>query len=43
MLEIGALRKLVFGKGIISNDEFVAKCKKLDRDMKEKRKRKPLF
>jgi hypothetical protein len=43
MLEIGALRKLLLGKGIISNDIFVAKLKKLDRDMKEKRKRKPLF
>jgi hypothetical protein len=42
MLEIGALRKLLFGKGIIRNDEFVAKFKKLDREMKEKRERKPL-
>ena len=36
MLEIGALRELLFEKGIISKDEFIAKFKKLDREMKEK-------
>jgi hypothetical protein len=37
MLEIEALRQLLFKKGIISEDEFIAKFKKLDREMQEKR------
>ena len=37
MLEIEALRQLLFEKGIISEDEFIAKYKKLDREMKERR------
>ena len=36
MLEIEALRQLLFEKGIITKDEFLAKFKKLDREMKEK-------
>ena len=36
MLEIGALRQLLFEKGIITEDEFMVKFKKLDREMKEK-------
>ena len=36
MLEIEALRQLLFEKGIITEDEFIAKFKKLDREMKEK-------
>jgi len=39
MLEIEALRQLLFEKGIITKDEFIAKFKKLDREMKEKRGR----
>jgi hypothetical protein len=30
------LRVLLFERGIISEEEFMAKFKKLDRDMKEK-------
>jgi len=37
MLEIEALRGLLFEKGIITEDEFIAKFKKLDREMKERR------
>ncbi len=37
MLEIKALIQLLFEKGIISEEEFIAKFKKLDREMKEKR------
>jgi len=37
MLEIEALRELLFEKGIITEEEFLAKFKKLDREMKEKR------
>lgn len=37
MLEIEALRELLFEKGIITKDELMAKFKKLDREMKEKR------
>jgi hypothetical protein len=40
MLEIEALRQLLFEKGIISEDEFIARFKKLDREMKEKRGKK---
>jgi hypothetical protein len=36
MLEIGAMRELLFGKGIISEEEFVTKFRKLDRETKEK-------
>jgi hypothetical protein len=36
MLEIEALRQLLFEKGIITEDEFIAKFKKLDKEMKEK-------
>jgi hypothetical protein len=36
MLEIAALRELLFEKGIISKEEFLAEFKKLDREMKEK-------
>ena len=35
MLELETLRQLLFEKGIISEDEFIAKFKKLDREMKE--------
>ena len=37
MLEIEALIELLVEKGIITKDEVMAKCKKLDREMKEKR------
>jgi hypothetical protein len=37
MLEIEALRQLLFEKGIISKEEFVSRYKKLDREMKERR------
>jgi hypothetical protein len=37
MLEIVALRELLFEKGIISKEKFLAEFKKLDREMKEKR------
>jgi len=37
MLEIEALRELLFEKGIISKEEFLAEFKKLDKEMKEKR------
>ena len=36
MLEIEALRQLLFERGIISKEEFIAKFKKLDREMKKK-------
>jgi hypothetical protein len=36
MLEIGALRELLLEKGIISKNEFIARYRKLDREMKEK-------
>jgi hypothetical protein len=39
MLEIAALRELLFQKGVITKDEFLAKFKKLDREMKERGKR----
>jgi len=35
MLEIEALRQLLFGKGIITEEEFIAKFKELNREMKE--------
>jgi len=37
MLEIEAMRQLLFEKGIITEEEFIAKFKKLDREMKERR------
>ena len=37
MLELETLRQLLFEKGIITKDEFIAKFKKLDREMKERR------
>ena len=36
MLEIEALRQLLFEKGVIGEEEFIARFKKLDREMKEK-------
>jgi hypothetical protein len=39
MLELETLRQLLFEKGIISEEEFIAKFKKLDREMKEKREK----
>ena len=36
MLELEALRELLFEKVIITEQEFLAKFKKLDREMKEK-------
>jgi hypothetical protein len=36
MLEIEALRQLLFEKGIITEEEFIARYKKLDREIKEK-------
>ena len=36
MLEIETLRQLLFEKEIITEEEFIAKFKKLDREMKEK-------
>jgi hypothetical protein len=37
MLEIETLRQLLFEKGIISEEEFIARFKKVDREIKEKR------
>ena len=37
MLEIEALRQLLFEKGIISEEEFIDRFKKLDKEMKKKR------
>jgi hypothetical protein len=39
MLEIGALRELLFKKGIIGEEEFIDRYKKLDREMKERQGR----
>ena len=36
MLELETLRQLLFEKGIINEEEFLAKFKKVDREMKEK-------
>ena len=36
MLEIEVLRQLLFEKGIITKDEFLAQFKKLDREMRER-------
>ena len=35
-LEIETLRQLLFEKGIITEEEFIARFKRLDREMKEK-------
>lgn len=37
MLEIEVLRQLLFEKGIITKDESIAKYKKLDREMKDRK------
>ena len=37
MLELEALRQLLFEKGIITKDEFLAKFERLDREVKERR------
>ena len=37
MLKIKALRQLLFEKGIITKDEFLAKFERLDREVKERR------
>ncbi|MFX0200648.1 MAG: hypothetical protein ACFFCW_31395 [Candidatus Hodarchaeota archaeon] len=39
MLEIEALRQLLFEKGVITEEEFIERYKKLSREMKEKRGR----
>ena len=39
MLEIEALRQLLLEKGIISEEEFIAKFKRLDKETKQKRGR----
>ena len=39
MLEIEALRQLLFEKGIITEGEFVERYKKLTKEMKEKQGR----
>jgi hypothetical protein len=36
MLEIATLRELLFEKGVITQEEFLAEFKELDREMKEK-------
>lgn len=36
MLEIAALRELLFQKGIITKEELIAEFKKLDGEIKEK-------
>jgi hypothetical protein len=36
MLEIAVLRELLFEKGIIGKEEFLAEFKQLDREMKER-------
>lgn len=42
MLEIGALCELIFETGLIPKEEFIPRFRKLDSEMKDKRKRKPL-
>jgi hypothetical protein len=39
MLELEALRQLLFEKGIITEGKVITKFKKLDREMKERRER----
>ena len=36
MLELETLRELLFEKGIIAEEEFIDRYKRLDREMKEK-------
>jgi len=36
MLELETLRQLLFEKGVITEEEFIERYKKLDREMKEK-------
>jgi hypothetical protein len=36
MLELATLRELLFQKGVITKEEFLAEFKKLDKEMKEK-------
>ena len=36
MLELEAMRQLLFEKGIITEEEFIDKFKELDREMKKK-------
>ena len=38
MLELETLRQLLFEKGIISEDEFIAKFKNLDKDTQRRRR-----
>ena len=38
MLEIGALRQLLFEKGVITQEEIIDRYKKLDKQMREKRR-----
>ena len=37
MLEIETLRQLLFEKGIITEEEYIDRYNKLDREMKERR------
>ena len=37
MLEIEALRQLLFEKGIITEEEFISRFRKLDKEMRKKR------
>jgi len=39
MLEIETLRQLLFEKGVITEEEFIDRYKKLDTEMKERRGR----
>jgi hypothetical protein len=39
MLEIGALRELLFEKDTVTEEEFIARYKKLYRDLKERQGR----
>jgi hypothetical protein len=39
MLELETLRQLLFERGIITKEEFIAHFKKLDREMKERRRK----
>lgn len=38
MLEIEALRQLLFEKGVITKEEFIDRYKRLDGEMREKRR-----
>ena len=39
MLELETLRQLLFEKGIISEEEFIERFKKVNKEMKERRGR----